>query len=245
MLPLVGRATRRAWQRASSCVRRRPQPLAAPSLGDVPACRRLSDATRTRAVSQNSSGGQQPWERASLATLAEEFSRAAEYEDHTGFDNVMGQRQRFSGFLHDLLSRAKQATARDQATYKAVAALAAEAQQYEALRVPERALLLVRPVLPRPCPLALCLTCAACVHQARCSECLGASYRGSMPMFALRSSAGTHRAEEREPPLDEVDAGVDAQPARLCKLSLLSLLVLVVVGAAAAAAVAAVAAAVA
>ena len=110
-------------------------------------------------MSQNSSGGQQPWERASLATLAEEFSRAAEYEDHTGFDNVMGQRQRFSGFLHDLLSRAKQASARDQATYKAVAALAAEAQQYEALRVPERALLLVRPVLPRPCPVPL--TCAS------------------------------------------------------------------------------------
>ena len=149
-------------------------------------------------MSQNSSGGQQPWERASLATLAEEFSRAAEYEDHTGFDNVMGQRQRFSGFLHDLLSRAKQATARDQATYKAVAALAAEAQQYEALRVPERALLLVRPVLPRPCPLALCLTCAACVHQARCSECLGASYRGSMPMFALRSGAGTQQQRGRE-----------------------------------------------
>ena len=186
MLPLFRRATRRAWQRASSCVRRQPPPLSATSLGDVPPCRRLSSSTRTRAVSQFSSGSQQPWSRAPLTALAEEFTRAAAYEEGLGFDNAQGQ-QRFSDFLYDLLCRAKKSSAGDQATYKAVAALATEAQQYHALRVPQRALLLVRPWFGN---LATCLVDSQCPRLSPPGPLLG------VPWSQLRAEHAAVRAAE-------------------------------------------------
>lgn len=111
----------------------------------------LSTTSTSHAAAQDGSlpaagpslGPPPPWVRAVMSTLAADFTRAAEYEDRQGFGNAQGD-QRFSEFLHDLLCRARQATAHDPSTYRAVAALAVESQQYPSMRVPERALLLVR-----------------------------------------------------------------------------------------------------
>lgn len=149
MLPLVSSSARRALVRSTSGCARTWKDFPGRLGVTINAPAYLSTSLITRAAGQEGSlpAGPPPWVRATTSGLAMEFDRAASYEDQQGFGDAQGER-RFSEFLHDLLCRARQATAHDPATYRLVATLAAEAQRYPTMRVPERALFLVRSPSP-------------------------------------------------------------------------------------------------
>ncbi len=90
----------------------------------------------------NSAGGAPG---AGLHKLAAEFTRGAKLESEKAFTNTPGTKfANFGAFLQDLLQRAKQASAHDAAAWATFNGVYQEAARYDALRIPERASLLVR-----------------------------------------------------------------------------------------------------